>query len=840
MESNHQSQLERRLVREIRARLEAERIAEQKTSELYLINQKLEELNRQLEKKYHKKSLELNESEQKFKTLIDTADEFIYEIDSDGNISYANQVALNKLGFHEGELIGSFFIDLIREDYQQLTLKAYTEFKESDDLAASFEIPVLNKDNATIWLSVNAKKIKDKNAQRFSAISRDITKEKEIEHTLEQTKRSLNLKEKKYQELFSNMSLGIVEVDRDLKIVQVNSIFCQMVEYDEEELVGKNPNDVFVAQESLSIIHENHRIRNKGISSNYEVEIITKSQKRKNLIISGTPILDEENEVIGSIGVHYDITDLRQLQKNLLVSKTNAENARIAQSDFLAQMSHEIRTPLNAIIGMAHLLNKTNLTTIQRNYLSTLSEASQILQKLVPDILELNRIESGIIEVKYKCIQIREVVDKMIASFVPTLEDKGLEYLVEIDQEIPECIITDDLYFRQILSNLITNGIKFTDHGSILIKVKKSERRHDTEFLELSVTDTGIGIPDHLTHEIFNKLKTLSQSTRRNIVGSGLGLTITKKLVDALGGEIHVTSEVGSGSTFTVILPYSESKESFQDSPKNVTSVIPDMSDFKALIVEDNALNIQYLSSLFNSWKLNYDLAESSADAVNLTQTESYDMIFMDLQLPDKSGIETARIIQSSPSHSQVPIIAITATPFSAIKNEAKAVGMVSYLTKPFTPHQVMKVLNDLFGDKIRTSNAVANNNEIFSSQLDQKSLLELYEDDYDYATEIFEIFIRDTTPELKKIEEHFEEGKFSLAKAVAHKIKPNFQMVGLSGVKEIIETMESAFQEEDLRSAKSSLEELKSLLSRQIPVVIDQLDHLKKLSKKEIIREST
>ncbi|MGX5819866.1 response regulator [Chitinophaga lutea] len=657
----------------------------------------------------------------------------------------------------------------------------------------------------------------------------DVTRHRQWQEELRRT-------DEKYRVILDNLNAAFCETDLEGNIIRVYESFCRLSGYTEDELIGQNITDLFVPAENREYARNLRKYRiEKKLALLYDMEIVLKDGTRKWVLASSGNIYDREGRPTGGVGIHMDITPQKILQKELESAKQAAEEAQRSQKEFLANMSHEIRTPLNAIIGMVHLMGETALDEEQKEYVKILKHSSGILRSLITDILDISKIEAGKHELNPREFDLRELIQSMKHTFQLKLGQRPVDVTVELDKRINTLLLGDDMVLNQILMNLLGNAEKFTKEGEIAIKVALQETRGDAVWLKFMVCDTGIGIEKNKLELVFQNYQQAEKDIRERYGGTGLGLAIAKQLVELQGGHISVEEGPVYRTCFCFDLPFTDTGKPLEHPEELEIDKKYDRFDFsrsRVLVVEDNPMNLKYIISLLEKYKVDYQLATNGPDALYFLESRQYDLVLMDIRIPGMDGFELARKIREDETRPNVatPVIATTAAAMPSTITLARNIGITDILTKPYTPDQLLQVLNKYLNeDETEIIMEVQNiSGYEFHPGLDVRYLNTLYESNIGYAIDLFEIFVMTIQEEMTKLEAVAGEQDWEKLKFQTHKIKPNFSMVGLTWITARMESLEAVLRKgEQLEQIPGILEEITAEVNNLFPVIEEELQKM-------------
>ncbi len=550
-----------------------------------------------------------------------------------------------------------------------------------------------------------------------------------------------------------------------------------------------------------------------------EFRIILPGGKVKHVEGRGRVERDAGNAPVKIFGTVVDINDRKVVEDELIRARVQAEESAKAKEYFLANISHELRTPLNGIIGMARLLKKSSLSATQREYVDVLYQTAENLMVIINDILDFAKIEAGKLSLEEITFDPTGIADTAVNLQLFKAEEKDISLRHPHTVAAPLPLVLGDPYrLSQILLNLLNNAIKFTNSGEVVLTHRVIEEDKDTVRILFSVKDTGIGIPLNLHQRIFESFTQVDPDNNSKQGGVGLGLTITKSLVERQGGHIWVESNPDGGSEFQFYIPYKKAPR--QELSVDKSMEVMDLGTLNILLAEDNKVNLFITEAMLRDWGFNVDIALNGTEAVDLAAKNEYDLILMDIQMPLMNGLEATRTIRQFEDHrkSGIPIIAITANTGKQAHKQFLTEGMNDWVIKPFKEETLYKKIarhirgKNILSDSMRRRKFPVRKKPLHEQPplFDLSMLKKDSPENTAFLLRMLTIFIESIPAIVEKMIVHFENSEMDAVSTLAHKIKPTIDSAGINSLKEVIRNIEGY---RDKRRGKNQLEDdLKTL----------------------------
>ena len=514
--------------------------------------------------------------------------------------------------------------------------------------------------------------------------------------------------------------------------------------------------------------------------------------------------------VVGIIFTYLIFKDVRisdYYNQQLIGAKNQAEQLAEVKQQFLANMSHEIRTPLNAIIGFTEQLTGTELQSKQKGYLDAISSSSQHLLNTVNDILDYSKIEAGELKIESKPFDLNQCLNEVIEALQLKASKKGLDLSLNIEPLGANHLMGDPFRLKQILFNLISNGIKFTEEGYVMVKVRQKIKTSQA-IIEIAVKDSGIGIPVHKREEVFHDFKQVDATTNRTYDGTGLGLAICKKLVEIQGGTITITSNTPRGSEFKVQLQYPISEAKVTNQVPRKAPISSTLAGIRILAVDDDPFNLQLLRTILEKQEADVTYSSSGNEAMNLIKNEWFDIILTDINMPEVGGVELCRYVRSIPGQSnkhQIPVIALTANVINSDLERYRRAGINDFVLKPFSSNELLTKIEEARSiSKLDNANAV---------QFALDDFKQFSAGDKEALRPMLEAFHKNLAQNLQILSDSANEGNLNAVAEVAHKMISSFGHIHASKPVNQLRILENKIRgsENDLQ-LKESVHEIHEL----------------------------
>jgi PAS domain S-box-containing protein len=617
----------------------------------------------------------------------------------------------------------------------------------------------------------------------------------------EKIKRAEELRIANYARSLIEASLDpLVTINTAGKITDMNQATVNITGMTREELTGTDFLDYFTEPQKAREVYQD--VFAKGSVADSPLTILHKDGKLTDVLFNGSVYKDDRGNVLGVVIVARDVTDQKRIATELTEAivfaelatgiaeeaKCKAESATLiaenavkAKQQFLSNMSHEIRTPMNAIIGFTKVLLKTDLTSKQKEYLTAIKMSGDALIVLINDILDLAKVDAGKMIFEQTPFKMALSISAMLHLFEPKIREKNLELVKEYDKRIPEVVVGDPVRLHQIILNLVSNAVKFTNNGRITVSVRLLKEDEEKVTIEFAVADTGIGIAENKIEKIFENFQQASSGTSRLYGGTGLGLAIVKQLVEPQGGQVSVKSKIDEGSVFSFILSFRKTKAE-AEVETGTMELDRDIKNIKVLVAEDIPLNQLLMRTLLDDFGFECDIAGNGKIAVEKLRTKTYDIILMDLQMPEMNGFEATEYIRYK-MNSQIPIIALTADVTTVDLAKCKAVGMNDYIAKPVDErllyNKIVGSLKKSILSNTDTENEYDQSKEVKCTDLDY--LIRRTKSNPVLMMEMISLYLVQTPTLVRAMKQGLKDKDWSTLYAAVHKMIPSFAIMGIS-----------------------------------------------------------
>jgi PAS domain S-box-containing protein len=734
---------------------------------------------------------EIKDTQALKQVIFDTISDSIITVNERGKIIFCNEATEKVFGYSTNELLNDTLQKIIPASLRSQHNDGFRNYLNTGEkkLASwsAIELPGQHKSGKIIPIEVSFGETKVNGQKVFSAVIRDISERKKNEELIKSTKTRL-------ENLIKTLQAGILVEDENRKIVLTNRNFCDLfnITAPPEVLGGVDCSDA--AEQSKALFSDPEKfvaritqlLADRRIVSNEEITMANGKTVARDYV----PLFVDE-VYKGHMWLYRDITYSKNIEQDLILAKELAEESVKAKQNFLATMSHELRTPINGVLGLTNLIAASAQTKENQEYLKGVKSSGEHLLAIINDILDLAKIEAGKMKLQRVDFDSTEILESIINSQKPQANEKRLRLVTVCDPQIPKVLKGDPIRLNQILYNLISNAIKFTEKGEVKITSRVLSMNSHEVLLELAVSDTGIGIANDKLTKIFESFTQADKHVAVRFGGTGLGLSIVKQLTELMNGKIEVESVLGKGSKFKLTIPLKigEQNVSVKVDPVGIN----DLGSFEGtriLLAEDNIINQTVAKKTLEKWGIAVDVANNGWEAVNMVQERKYDLIIMDIQMPEMDGYQATFKIRnelSSPT-CDIPIMAMTASVLDAME-KTFAAGMNEYISKPFNYQELNQKLKKFLKSKTSIENSPLA--PVRHSFIDFNYLETISPGSKEFKEEMVAMFESQSQLYMAEIKKAFVDGNYTSLKANAHAFKPLGSYLGIQSLTSLVAHLE-------------------------------------------------
>ena len=671
----------------------------------------------------------------------------------------------NVFGRRNPERLPKISVIMAKEDFVQL--KERTRLLWKTDEPQSFDSYIVSKNG--IMLPVNILLEKVTFGESLEAVAAGLLFFNETPSDLED-----------YREiLLENLpDIDVYLFDNQFRHVLTGGREKEKMKLSNADVTGKTLFEIF-DEKTQKRLFPFYRNSLDGKVSEGEVRI-----KNEVYFVSATPVYGLNKQVVGGALISQNVTKEKEVEKNLIKAKREAEEADKAKSVFLANMSHEIRTPLNAIVGFTGLLNKTGLTPQQKKFSELISKSSEHLLSVVNEVLFLFKLGMGKVFIEEVPFNTRELVQNVKESLRFRADEKKLGFQFIVDKAVPKVVIGDPFRMKQILINLTSNSLKFTDEGKVSVRVFIEKSTSKKVYLRFEVEDTGIGISKEDLDTIFDEFAQPGIKNKTMRKGAGLGLTIVRKLVELLNGRMHVESELGKGSEFTVVIPFVKAKKSDKvEKPKQYDLNFNLLRDKRILYADDDENNLLLAEAILSGWEIDFEIARDGAEALQWLEKDTFDVVLLDIHMPYFSGVEVVEKIRRNTENANrhVKMLAVTANVMEKDLEKYLGSGFDDYILKPFREDKLYNKICNLLDIEVQEIKSVEKETEDETTEnetdhFDTSDLMKTTGGNVAFFNQMIDTFVTNAKDTSKSIRRLAEEDNWEEVGQRAHKAIPSFR----------------------------------------------------------------
>lgn len=599
----------------------------------------------------------------------------------------------------------------------------------------------------------------------------------ELEQSTGTAEKLIIHREAKFKGIIDNFRLGLLEVEPNGTIISANEAFCEMSGFSSEELQGKDGGELLLDD----IERERMKVRNasriEGEEDVYELRIFNKQRETRYWLVSAAPLIGDDGNIQGSIGIHWDITQMKEMEFELKEAKRKAEESSKAKAMFLANMSHEIRTPLNGIVGMAEQLAQTQLDADQRYYIDIMRSASSTLLSIINDVLDISKIESGKFSIETIPFSLNKTIRHTLSIFEEKARVSGISLDIDLMDDRGTMHLGDPHRLSQVLFNIVGNAIKFTHAGFVRVTSQLSRGENDMCFVSFSIQDTGVGMDMAYLTKVFEAFSQEDASITRKFGGSGLGLSIARSIVQIMGGTIQIESEKGKGTRVDIRVPMRVSNEKTKQEIVEMTDLQKSLKGLRVLAVEDNELNRMVLQVILKKCEVLLSIAHNGQEAIDLIQENEFDIILMDVQMPIVDGLEATKYIREELKVT-TPIVGLSANAMREEVEICKQAGMNDYLVKPYSERALVEVMRKWSSEEMQS--IVLEEEAISENGLDLSMLKQYVGNDANILKDVVSGYLTHLPPQLDRLELALVGSDIVALRHELHQLKASMEIIGV------------------------------------------------------------
>ena len=599
----------------------------------------------------------------------------------------------------------------------------------------------------------------------------------DLEESCRMAEKLLVNREAKFKGIIDNFRLGLLEVEPSGVIIDANESFCEMSGFSIDELFGKDGGEMLLDEFEKERMKERNASRSEGETDVYELRVLNKNGETRYWLVSAAPLLGDDGNIHGSIGIHWDITEMKQLEFELKGARQKAEESSKAKAMFLANMSHEIRTPLNGIVGMAEQLSQSQLDADQRYFTDIMRSASSTLLSIINDVLDISKIESGKFSIETTPFNLNETIRRTLSIFGDKAKQTNISLDIELMDDRGIMHLGDPHRLSQVLFNIVGNAIKFTQAGYVRVTSHLARGENDICFVSFSIEDTGVGMDMAYLTKVFEAFTQEDASVTRKFGGSGLGLSIARNIVHIMGGTIEIESEKGKGTRVNIRIPMRISNEKTKQDIVEITDLQKSLKGLRVLAVEDNELNRMVLQVILKKCEVVLTIAHNGQEAIDLIQQQEFDLVLMDVQMPIVDGLEATKYIRNE-LKMIIPIIGLSANAMREEVEICKQAGMNDYLVKPYSERVLVEIMKK-WSTEVMATESTKDGNEV-AEELDLSVLKQYVGNDIDALRDVVKGYLKHLPPQLDRLELALVGSDVLALRHELHQLKASMEIIGV------------------------------------------------------------